>query len=234
MLAARPTGFALSFVLKTPDPRELRLQAEMLKSGPNGTVTAGQVSGGPVDMRDATGRTAHAVRSVRAGGLTIRPAQAMLDAAWTRYPVAVTQEFSADTLSWMVVGQSVTGQGYLSQWRPQGTVTAGVSGEYDYRAYVELTAVPVHGKHIRRATLRTQTCQDVEAWHIGPFGPATTWTQTEYRELIGVTDCGDVDVTALMARAAAEGWQRISVAFAARKNQQPARITAPLVEVQYR
>ncbi|MFC0104995.1 hypothetical protein [Kibdelosporangium aridum] len=233
VLTARPAGFSVTFTLKSPDAREIRLHAEKVKSGPSGTVTAGQVSGGPVGMRDAAGRTARAVRSVRPGGLTIRPAQAMLDAQWTRYPVAVTQEFSADALSWMVVGQSVTGQGYVSQWRPAGTATAGVVGEYDYRAYFELTAVPVHGKQVRAARLRIPACQQVEAWHIGAFGPGTTWTATEYRELIGVTDCGEVDVTALMTRAAAEGWQRISVAFAARTDQDPAQFGAPLVEVRY-
>ncbi|RSM78694.1 hypothetical protein DMH04_33070 [Kibdelosporangium aridum] len=234
VLTARPAGFSLTFTLTTPHAREIRVFAEKVKSGPGGTVTAGQVWGGPVGMRDAAGRTARAVRSVRPGVLTVRPAQAMLDARWTRYPVAVTQEFSADPLSWMVVGQSVAGQGYVSQWRPAGTATAGVSGEYDYRAYFELTAVPVHGKQVRAARLRIPACQRVEAWHIGAFGPATTWMATEYRELIGVTDCGEVDVTALMTRAAEQGWQRVSVAFAVRKDQHPAQFGAPLVEVRYR
>ncbi|CAM3423394.1 hypothetical protein KIPE111705_07815 [Kibdelosporangium persicum] len=233
VLTARPAGFSLTVVVKTPDAdvREIRLDTSRMKAGPNGSVTAGEVSGGPVRTVDAAGRASTAVRTVRPGGLTIRPAKPQ---QWTRYPVQIGQEFSADKLSWMVVGQSVHGDGYVSQWRPPGTATAGLAGEYDYRAYFEVTSQPVHGKQVRAATLRIPTCEDVEAWHVGGFGPATTWTTTEYRELIGVTDCGELDVTALMSRAATERWLRISVAFAARKDQQAAEFSAPLVEVQYK
>ncbi|MFF5447190.1 FG-GAP-like repeat-containing protein [Streptomyces sp. NPDC012888] len=202
-----------------------------------GTTTAdgGSATAVPADaFEPAPGSLdAQMPTTVTGDTLEIKPDQALLNGAGTRYPVYIDPSWAwGKRQNWTRVYKKYPNTSF---WNTKEVVRVGYENETSglSRSFFQLDTANVKGAQVKSSVFRIRntwswSCQDrpVQLWHVGPISPRTTWNRQPGRigsaPLATVddakgwsTDCAagnlEFDATAKVREAAAKGWASLNL-----------------------
>ncbi|MET9622759.1 FG-GAP-like repeat-containing protein [Streptomyces sp. NPDC006464] len=182
----------------------------------------------PVGAKDA-----HMPTTVANGTLEIKPDQALLTGAQTKYPVFIDPSWAwGERQNWTRVYKKYPNTSY---WNSKDDVRVGYETETNglSRSFFQFDTSNLKGAQVNRSTLRVRntwswSCQDrpVQLWRVGSISSKTTWNNQPGK--IGTSplatvndskgwskDCAagnlEFDTTGLARQAAAGNWSSVTI-----------------------
>ncbi|MFI6144577.1 DNRLRE domain-containing protein [Streptomyces sp. NPDC051109] len=169
--------------------------------------------------------------TVANGSLEIKPDQALLTGAQTKYPVFIDPSWAwGERQNWTRVYKKYPNTSY---WNTKDDVRVGYEAETNglSRSFFQLDTSNIKGALVSKSTLRVRntwswSCQarPVELWHVGAISSKTSWSNQPERisKVASVnqskgwsSDCAagnlEFDATDLARKAAAGGWSGVTV-----------------------
>ncbi|MFF1496771.1 FG-GAP-like repeat-containing protein [Streptomyces sp. NPDC058304] len=170
--------------------------------------------------------------AVAAGTLEIKPDQALLTGAATKYPVFIDPSVAwGERQNWAWAYRSWPNNSY---WNTKQDVRVGYESETNglSRSFFQLDTSNIKGAQVTKSTFRVKetwawscTPTPVELWSTGPISPATTWNNQPGRTggkplatvsaAKGRSDCGagnlEFDATAAARESASKGWSSVTL-----------------------
>ncbi|MEV7416662.1 ricin-type beta-trefoil lectin domain protein [Streptomyces sp. NPDC089919] len=178
----------------------------------------------------AGAQNAHMPTTVADGTLQIRPDQALLTGATTKYPVFIDPSWAMNTRqNWTRVYAKYKNNSY---WNTQEDVRVGYEDETNglSRSFFQFDTSDIKGAQVKKSTFRIRntwswSCEarPVELWGVGAIYSDTTWNRQPSKDFRldtvndakGWGDCApgnlEFDATALGVKAAAGGWANVTV-----------------------
>jgi len=239
VVTATPTGFREKLVVHTPEAAR-HLAVSRIRFGlrtENWALAAGQL---PAFMWDSAPRARKRPMSVRVGpdSLTVLPDPAVLSEPGLVYPLHLDPEVQTPRPHWAMVWSALPAQSYYdTSYHAQVGRDPDDPAGGQWRSYFTLDTSFAAGKHIVRATFRATllyshncSAEPVYLWHTGAISSGTTWSNAPGKISqvgapvttlkAGHEECpgapvAEFDATSLVASAAAESWQQVTMALAA-------------------
>ncbi|MGW0432030.1 LamG-like jellyroll fold domain-containing protein [Micromonospora sp. NPDC003197] len=236
---ATPTGFTEKLVVHSPEaarnPAVARIRFGLRTE--NWTLTGDRL---PAFMWDSSPKTRKHPMRVEVGrdSLTVVPDPAVLSDPGLVYPLHLDPEVQTPRPHWAMVWSGLPGQSYYdTSWHAQVGLDPADPAGGRWRSYFELDTSFAAGKHIISATFRatllySQSCaaEPVYLWHTGTINSGTTWSNAPGKisqvgapvttikaghEACPGMPLAEFDATSLVTSAAAQSWQRVTLALVA-------------------
>ncbi|WP_405487327.1 FG-GAP-like repeat-containing protein [Streptomyces sp. NBC_00096] len=224
--AAAPAG-----AQSAPAAKALKAPAAGAAAG-TGTGTGETPAPSDAFTPPAGAKDAHMPTTVANGTLEIKPDQALLTGAQTKYPVFIDPSWAwGERQNWTRVYEKYKNNSY---WNTKDDVRVGYENETNglSRSFFQFDTSNIKGTQVSKSTLRVRntwswSCQarPVELWHVGAISSDTTWNNQpgKISKLATVndskgwssTDCAagnlEFDTTGLARQAAAGNWSTATV-----------------------
>jgi hypothetical protein len=207
--------------------------APAAKAGGAGVAAAGEVPApAPADafVVPSGAKDAQMPTTVTGGNLEIKPDQALLTGAQTKYPVYIDPSVAwGERQNWSWVYRTWR---YNSYWNTKEDVRVGYEDDTKglSRAYFQLDTSNINGAQVTKSTFRIRetwswSCDPtpVELWHTGAIYPSTTWDRQPERgrkldtvyAAKGRAECGagnlEFNATDIVKEAAANNWANVTL-----------------------
>ncbi|MER6255416.1 FG-GAP-like repeat-containing protein [Streptomyces sp. NPDC001584] len=233
LTAANPAG---EVVFTSPNPT--MWDSTTTGAAPQGPAGAGVLSAdsgteaAPADVFVAPSGAKHAQMptAVTGGTLEIKPDQALLASAETKYPVYIDPSVAwGERQNWSWVYRTWEDNSY---WNTKEDVRVGFETKTNglSRSFFQLDTSAVRGAQVTKATFRIKetwswSCipKPVELWSVNPISPETNWRhQPDRRNRLDTVNAAkgrpecvagnlEFNATAAAQEAAANGWSSVTV-----------------------
>ncbi|MFD6915778.1 ricin-type beta-trefoil lectin domain protein [Streptomyces virginiae] len=235
--AVNPAGQSV-FTASTPmmwDSTTTPGSTPLLKSNtaaPRMLATAGETQPAPADafVPPSGAKDAQMPTTVSGGNLEIKPDQALLTGAATKYPVFIDPSVAwGERQNWAWAYRSWPNNSY---WNTKQDVRVGYESATNglSRSFFQIDTANLKGAQVTKSTFRLKetwswscTATPVELWSTGAISPKTTWNNQpgKGRKLDTVTaakgrpECGagnlEFNATDLAKESASKGWSSITL-----------------------